>query len=134
MLTDPDAAYLRRIADGFLPGKHRDRARNIARDIELFLTRVEDSLWVVDQSHIAPEQRLSEVRELLAQCLVTEDTRVETEDGNPPTASRMQALAAFQVAVAACTLGLDGDALAAVLSQALRAAETAASSQRPLRG
>lgn len=58
----------------------------------------------------------------------------DPEDGNPPTTDRMQALAAFQVAVAACTLGLDGDALAAVLSQALQAAETAASSQRSLRG
>ena len=133
-LTDPDAAYLRRIAD-LLPGKHSDRARNIARHVELFLTCVEDAIWVVDQSHIAPEQRLSEVRELLAQCLVAEDTRaeIETEDGNPPTTDRLQALATFQTAVTACTLGLDGDALATVLSQAQQTAETAASSQRHLR-
>ncbi|WP_147681380.1 hypothetical protein [Actinomyces ruminicola] len=134
-LTDPDAAYLRRIAD-LLPGKHRDRARNITSDIELLLTHVEDAIWVIDHATTSPERRLAEVRELLAQHLVTEDTRaeIETEDGSPPTADRMQALAAFQVAVAACTLALDGDALSAVLSQALQAAERTAGSQRSLRG
>lgn len=129
MLTDPDAAYLRRIAD-LLPGKHSDRARNIARDIELFLTRVEDAIYEIDHATTTPERRLSEVRELLSQCLVAEDTRAEIEDGDQPSADRVQALAAFQTAVAACTLGLDGDALAAVLSQALQTAETAAHSQR----
>ncbi|WP_204519871.1 hypothetical protein [Actinomyces procaprae] len=83
MLTDPDAAYLRRIADAFLPGKHRDRAYTIASDIELVLTRVEDSLWTIDHADAAPEQKLAEVRELLSQCLVAEDTRVESEETAP---------------------------------------------------
>ncbi|PHP52580.1 hypothetical protein [Actinomyces ruminis] len=134
-LTDPDAAYLRRIAV-LLPGKHRDRAYTIAQDIELFLTRVEDAIYEIDHAGTTPERRLADVRELLAQCLVAEDTRINSgpEDGNPPTPDRMQALAAFQAAVTACTLGLDGDALATVLSQALQAAQTAASSQRLRRG
>ncbi|WP_210578600.1 hypothetical protein [Actinomyces succiniciruminis] len=83
-LTDPDAAYLRRIAD-LLPGKHRDRARNIARDIELFLTRVEDSIWVIDHADVGPERKLAETRELLAQCLVAADTLVEDEAAPQPS-------------------------------------------------
>ncbi|QHO91044.1 hypothetical protein CWT12_06530 [Actinomyces sp. 432] len=78
MLTATDAAYLHRIA-AILPGKHVDRARGIASDIELLLARVEDALCVLDHATTSPERRLADIRELLSQCLVAEDTRVEEQ-------------------------------------------------------